>query len=139
MKIDKIINKTQHDLDNFVLINKEKYLNADPFPHIIIENFFNNNFLDEILRQFPNLSDIKKTTKYQNKNEVKFGNNEYEKFPEKIKILFDFLNSNFLNFLQNITSIKEKLIADKELNGGMHEIKKGGLLKYTQILTNTQI
>ena len=131
MKIDKIINKTLQDLDNFVLINKEKYLNADPFPHIIIENFFNNNFLDEILRQFPNLSDIKKTTKYQNKNEVKFGNNEYEKFPEKIKILFDFLNSNFfLNFLQNITGIKEKLIADKELNGGgMHEIKKGGLLK----------
>ena len=131
MKIDKIINKTQQDLDNFVLINKEKYLNAEPFPFIIIENFFNNNFLDEILKQFPNLSDIKKTTKYQNKNEVKFGNNEYEKFPEKIKILFDFLNSNFfLNFLQNITSIKEKLIADKELNGGgMHEIKKGGLLK----------
>ena len=131
MKIDKIINKTQHDLDNFVLINKEKYLNAEPFPFIIIENFFNNNFLDEILRQFPNLSDIKKTTKYQNKNEVKFGNNEYEKFPEKIKILFDFLNSNFfLNFLQNLTGIKEKLIADKELNGGgMHEIKKGGLLK----------
>ena len=131
MKIDKIINKTQQDLDNFVLINKEKYLNAEPFPFIIIENFFNNNFLDEILKQFPNLSDIKKTTKYQNKNEVKFGNNEYEKFPEKIKILFDFLNSNFfLNFLQNITGIKEKLIADKELNGGgMHEIKKGGLLK----------
>ena len=131
MKIDKIINKTQHDLDNFVLINKEKYLNAEPFPFIIIENFFNNNFLDEILRQFPNLSDIKKTTKYQNKNEVKFGNNEYETFPEKIKILFDFLNSNFfLNFLQNLTGIKEKLIADKELNGGgMHEIKKGGLLK----------
>ena len=131
MKIDNIINKTPQDLDDFVLINKEKYLNAEPFPFIIIENFFNNNFLDEILRQFPNLSDIKKTTKYQNKNEVKFGNNEYEKFPEKIKILFDFLNSNFfLNFLQNITGIKEKLIADKELNGGgMHEIKKGGLLK----------
>ena len=131
MKIDKIINKTLQDLDNFVLINKEKYLNAEPFPFIIIENFFNKNFLDEILKQFPNLSDIKKTTKYQNKNEVKFGDNEYEKFPEKIKILFDFLNSNFfLNFLQNITSIKEKLIADKELNGGgMHEIKKGGLLK----------
>ena len=131
MKIDKIINKTLQDLDNFVLINKEKYLNAEPFPFIIIENFFNKNFLDEILKQFPNLSDIKKTTKYQNKNEVKFGNNEYEKFPEKIKILFDFLNSNFfLNFLQNVTGIKEKLIADKELNGGgMHEIKKGGLLK----------
>ena len=131
MKIDNIINKKLQDLDDFVLINKEKYLNAEPFPFIIIENFFNNNFLDEILKQFPNLSEVKKTTKYKNKNEVKFGNNEYEKFPEKIKILFDFLNSNFfLNFLQNVTGIKEKLIADKELNGGgMHEIKKGGLLK----------
>ena len=33
-----------------------------------INNCAGNNFLDEILRQFPNLSDIKKTTKYQNKN-----------------------------------------------------------------------
>ena len=49
MKIDKIINKTLQDLDNFVLINKEKYLNAEPFPYNYWK-FFNKNFLDEILR-----------------------------------------------------------------------------------------
>ena len=36
----------------------------------------------------------------------------------------------FLQFLQKITSIEEKLIIDKELNGGgLHEIKSGGMLK----------
>ena len=52
-------------------------------------------------------------------------------FPDNIKLFFDFLNSNnFLQFLQGITSIKEKLVHDPELNGGgLHEIKRGGVLK----------
>ena len=36
----------------------------------------------------------------------------------------------FLEFLQKITSIKEKLIIDRDLNGGgLHQIKSGGMLK----------
>ena len=36
----------------------------------------------------------------------------------------------FVTFLQKITNINEKLIIDEKLNGGgLHEIKKGGLLK----------
>ena len=36
----------------------------------------------------------------------------------------------FINFIQNITSIKEPLKSDTDLNGGgLHEIKKGGVLK----------
>ena len=41
------------------------------------------------------------------------------------------MNSNiFVEFLQDLTSINEKLISDTELNGGgLHEIKSGGYLK----------
>ena len=131
MQIEKIVTKKFINFENFTSLNKDKYLKAKPFPFIVIENFFKNEFLDEVLSQFPNLADQKKTKEYSNKNEVKFGNNEYKSFPNKIKIMFDFLNSEFfVNFLQNTTSIKEKLVPDNELNGGgMHEIKKGGLLK----------
>ena len=53
-----------------------------------------------MLNQFPNLAEQKKTTNYDNKNEVKFANNQYINFPNSIKKLFDFLNSDFfLNFL----------------------------------------
>ena len=131
MEIENIINDKLKDVEKFIFQNKERFVNANPFPFIIIDDFFSKEFLNEVLNQFPNLSEQKKTTNYDNKNEVKFANNQYKNFPNNIKKLFDFLNSDFfLNFLQRITNIQEKLIPDLELNGGgLHEIKKGGLLK----------
>ena len=131
MEIENIINDKLKDVEKFIFQNKERFVNANPFPFIIIDDFFSKEFLNEVLNQFPNLTEQKKTTNYDNKNEVKFANNQYKNFPNNIKKLFDFLNSDFfLNFLQRITSIQEKLIPDFELNGGgLHEIKKGGLLK----------
>lgn len=131
MEIENIINDKLKDVEKFIFQNKERFTNANPFPFIIIDDFFSKEFLNEVLNQFPNLTEQKKTTNYDNKNEVKFANNQYKNFPNNIKKLFDFLNSDFfLNFLQRITNIQEKLIPDFELNGGgLHEIKKGGLLK----------
>lgn len=131
MEIENIINDKLKDVEKFIFQNRERFVNANPFPFIIIDDFFSKEFLNEVLNQFPNLTEQKKTTNYDNKNEVKFANNQYKNFPNNIKKLFDFLNSDFfLNFLQRITNIQEKLIPDLELNGGgLHEIKKGGLLK----------
>ena len=119
---------------DFNLISEEKkndYLNANPFPSIILDDFFNVTFLNKVLEEFPDLSKIDSSQNYKNKNEVKYTNNTYKIFPNTIKQLFDFMNSNsFLEFLQKITSIEEKLISDKDLNGGgLHEIKTGGKLK----------
>ena len=87
---------------------------ADPFPHIQIDNFFSDDYLNKILNEFPDLSKLNNSQNYKNQNEIKFANNDFKNFPQEIKIFFDFLNSEtFLNFLQNLTSIKEKLIADK--------------------------
>ena len=131
MEIENIISDKLKDVEKFIFQNRERFVNANPFPFIIIDDFFSKEFLNEVLNQFPNLAEQKKTTNYDNKNEVKFANNQYKNFPNNIKKLFDFLNSDFfLNFLQRITNIQEKLIPDLELNGGgLHEIKKGGLLK----------
>ena len=97
----------------------------------MFENFFDQRFLDEIAEDFPDLAKLDASQKYMNKNEIKFANNNFNSFPASIKKLIEFLNSDyFLNFLQKLTSIKEKLIIDPELNGGgLHEIKKGGVLK----------
>mgnify|MGYP001217691063 FL=1 len=131
METENIISDKLKDVEKFIFQNRERFVNANPFPFIIIDDFFSKEFLNEVLNQFPNLAEQKKTTNYDNKNEVKFANNQYKNFPNNIKKLFDFLNSDFfLNFLQRITNIQEKLIPDFELNGGgLHEIKKGGLLK----------
>tara|TARA_Y100000590_G_scaffold273338_1_gene306895 strand:- start:5572 stop:6420 length:849 start_codon:yes stop_codon:yes gene_type:complete len=119
---------------NFSLIDeklKNEYQNAEPFPNIVLDNFFNDEFLNNVLNEFPDLSKFNSSQKYNNKDEIKFANNNYKEFPKSIKHLVDFMNSEiFLQFLQKLTSIKEKLVADPELNGGgLHEIKSGGYLK----------
>ncbi len=117
---------------NIIIKNlKKNYQKAIPFPNIVIDNFFNENFLSNVLKEFPDLAVVNHSQKYQNKDEVKFANNDYMKFPANIKKLIHFMNSDsFLHFLQKITSIEEKLIPDPELNGGgLHEIKSGGYLK----------
>ncbi|MDB9760384.1 2OG-Fe(II) oxygenase [Pelagibacteraceae bacterium] len=131
MNYTKILSKKNQNIQEMAISFKQKYLNADPFPHIQLDNFFAEDFLNSVLNNFPDLSNLKNSQNYQNINEIKFANNDYKNFPDKIKLFFDFLNSDiFLKFLQEITSINEKLFSDPELNGGgLHEIKSGGLLK----------
>ena len=131
MKYSKILSKKSQNLNDLALLLKNQYSFADPFPHIQIDNFFSDEYLSSILDEFPDLSNLKNSQNYKNQNEIKFANNDFKNFPEKMKTFFNFLNSEiFLNFLQILTSINEKLIADEELNGGgLHEIKTGGLLK----------
>ncbi len=131
MEYKEILSDKSQSLKDLAFSLKNEYSSAHPFPHIQIDNFFSNKYLDEVLEEFPDLSNLTKSQNYKNQNEIKFANNDYKNFPEKIKFFFNFLNSEFfLNFLQTLTSIEEKLEADNELNGGgLHEIKSGGLLK----------
>ena len=93
---NKYLNPNKY-LDSF----KVDFLNAKPFPSIIVKEFFQEKFLSSVLEEFPDLEKIKDSQKYKNPNEFKFASNDYANFPKSIKKLIDFLNSEvFLNFLQ---------------------------------------
>ena len=121
------------DLNNFILKEKNNYANAKPFPHLVLDNFFNLNILKEILNHFPkNLEDNKDSLDWNDMNEKKTTATPLQiKFNDKIYDFFNLLNScYFLNFLQQITGIKEKLIPDPYFwGGGLSSVKRGGFLK----------
>lgn len=107
-----------------------EYASAKPFPNIALENFFDPVFLEKVRQEFPDLAaedhvlhDNPRERKYAGKGEKSFG-------PETRRFMH-FLNSEpFLEFLQSLTGIKEKLLGDPYFGGGgLHEIKRGGLLK----------
>lgn len=131
MNINKILSKDNQNLSLAADKEYKNYRKGFPFPNIVIENFFDEDYLNQVLLDFPDLSNIESSQKYLNKNEIKYANNDYQTFPDSIKSFFEFLNSDiYLNFLQKLTSVQERLIADPQLNGGgLHEIKKGGVLK----------
>ena len=129
--MEKYINKEYLNLEETAQKFKHAYKEADPFPNIYFENFFNPDFLNKVLEEFPDLSSgnvIKKDhtntqQKFATKGESRFGPNTLE--------FTHFLNSEpFLLFLKELTSMERYLIPDPYFEGGgFHEIKKGGFLK----------
>lgn len=124
------LSKDYNDLIGTARKYKEQYSNATPFPNIYFDDFFDADFLNELLEEFPDLSK-KNHIHFNNPNEIKLASRGEQLFGPKTKQFVHFLNSEpFINFLQELTGIKERLLPDPFFEGGgYHEIKPGGLLK----------
>lgn len=124
------LNESYKDLLKVAKERHDNYCSGDPFPNISFQNFFNQEKLDEILAEFP---DLKKgdQLKYLNPNENKMASKGEHKFGPKLKKFMHFMNSQtFLEFLQELTNIDEPLIPDPYFEGGgCHESEAGGFLK----------
>ncbi|MFN0031874.1 MAG: 2OG-Fe(II) oxygenase [Flavobacteriales bacterium] len=118
------------DLPELGRQQSQQYISAAPFPYISFEDFFDADTLRNMAAEFPELgsgTDIN----YVNPNENKFASKGEGRLGQKTRELVHLLNSQpFLEFLQNLTGIKEALIPDPYLEGGgYHQIKPGGFLK----------
>src|SRR5579875_392789 len=107
---------------------QEKYVTARPFPHIVLDNFFDPALLDQVLAEFPRPNQIR-WQKFDNTEEIKLASNAESAFGPMTRLLLYHLNSlTFLQFLTSITGI-ENLIPDPSFEGGgMHQIVRGGKL-----------
>ncbi len=128
--MQKIINTKYSDLKAIAEEYKDIYKNADPYPNHAFNNFFNPDFLDKVLAEFPDMS-TGESIIFDNKNEKKFAGMGEKRFGKNTKYFMNYLNSEpFLDFLQTLTGIEETIIPDPYYyGGGQHEIKPGGLLK----------
>ena len=120
----------QNDLDELAAKCKFDYQQASPFPNISFKDFFDSDFLNMVLEEFPDLNHVE-SERFENMRERKLAGKGDREFGEKTTLLMNFLNSQkFLEFLQELTGIKETLIGDPYfIGGGLHEIKSGGYLK----------
>jgi len=129
------VNYLNHSITDFSQLGKEKqaaYMNADPFPNIIFDDFFDEAILSKVADEFPDLSKQQNVASFNNYNELKkLATKGGSLFGDTTKSLLYYLNSApFLEFLQDLTGIKETLLPDPYyIGGGYHEIKSGGLLK----------
>ncbi|GAA4448833.1 2OG-Fe(II) oxygenase [Rurimicrobium arvi] len=107
------------------------YQSADPVRHVVIDNFFDPDFLERVLQEFPDMDKAKEVRSFSNTNEKKAITKGESLFGECSKRLARFLNAEeMLDFLQELTGIKETLIPDPHFaGGGFHATKPGGYLK----------
>ncbi len=105
------------------------YCFAEPFPHIVIDNFLPLPIIEEIFQLFP-MEKLDGDKFYENDY---MGLHKRQVLPEscerKIRSTFHFFNSApILQFLEGLTTI-DSLIGDPYFNGGgFHETSRGGKL-----------
>lgn len=106
----------------------DQYVRAEPYPHIVLDDLFDEHILRRIISEFPKPSDIE-WMQYKNVREVKLASNRDEHFGPTTRLMLYHLNSApFLTFLTELTGIRG-LIADSYFDGGgMHQIQRGGKL-----------
>lgn len=126
-----MLNKKHGSLDDLLEKYADDYQNAKPFPHGSIDDFIDEDLLNKVLEEFPDLDKKPDQIYYNNPNEDKHATKGDELFGPNTKKLVDYLNSQeFRDFLNKLTGIKEPLLADPYYEGGgFHQIKKGGFLK----------
>ena len=107
---------------------RQKYRDADPFPHIVLENFLQAETAEEAAMEFPAINS-EDWIHYVHINEKKFGKTDRSTFGPTLWNIVGELNSDrFIRFLSELTGIKG-LFADESLEGGgLHQSGRGGFL-----------
>jgi hypothetical protein len=115
------------DLDGL----RDRYRNATPFPHVVIDDFLEPAFVREVSGSYPTFDQaLAQGFAFNFVNEQrKVQITQPAKFSEPVRRLNDALaSSKFLSDLEYVTGIP-RLLADDKLNGGgMHITGSGGRL-----------
>src|SRR6516225_11553184 len=104
------------------------YINAAPYPHIVLDDFFDPTLIDQVLSEFPKPEAIR-WQQFDNEREIKLASAAESSFGPVTRLFLYHLNSiTFLEFLSQVTGIAN-LIPDPSFEGGgLHQIVPGGKL-----------
>jgi hypothetical protein len=119
-------------IDRSVEAWARQYRENQPFPHIGIDDFFDEEIIRSLVSDYPGEFDASWNRTFLDSGtyeEQKLGLDRLEDFPPSIQQFVSALNSRiFIEFLERLTSI-DGLIPDPYLvGGGLHMIPRGGRL-----------
>jgi Rps23 Pro-64 3,4-dihydroxylase Tpa1-like proline 4-hydroxylase len=106
---------------------KQDYLTAQPYKHVVIDNFLNPDFADILCDRFPLLSQMK--THYKGLNENKAEDANFQAYDEAFRQLkAEYRSPEFIKFLEDLTDIKGLSMPDDALGCGTHQGDNGSYL-----------
>ena len=109
---------------------RDAYRDAQPFPHAVLDQLFEDEELETVLAEFPSAEQMR-WMRFDNPREKKLGfYHELSEISPAIRRFLDAMNGfEMLTFLEQLTGI-DGLIPDPYFGGGgLHQIEAGGFLK----------
>ncbi len=107
----------------------DEYRGAQPFPHVVIDDFLPEDVLDHVLAEFPSPDGIPWRLYTDQGHTHKLASDRLTQMgPFTRHLLNEFNASVMIEFLERLTGI-DGLVPDPHLaGGGMHQIEPGGFL-----------
>jgi len=108
---------------------KQQFLDALPFEHIIIPNFLNNDYAEQVFNEFPDKVDNDSWHQYYNPIEIKYAYDDIKNMSKNIKQYFYLLSTQEITNIFSSLSNIDDLEYDPYLHGaGLHAHPKNGRL-----------
>ncbi len=116
------------DLEENLDRTRVAYQSADPYPHVVIDNFLEPEAAQAAIAEFPPF-DPERWNNYLHVNERKFSNTDPETWGPTLRQILQDLNSpRFVRYVGNLLG-EDDLIEDPSLEGGgLHQSTRGGFL-----------
>jgi Rps23 Pro-64 3,4-dihydroxylase Tpa1-like proline 4-hydroxylase len=114
-------------LEKIARERRAEYAAADPYPHVVIDDFLPAETAEAALEEFDETAEGWKH--YTHYNERKMALTGMDWMRPRMRALFEALQSDrFVRFVETLSGI-ENLLADPDLDGaGMHRSVRGGFL-----------
>ncbi len=104
---------------------REAFLSADPFKHVVIENFFEPAFAERLLAEFPSF-DPKLAMNEMGELGGKAVNPKIREISPSYKELYEAISAEpFLNLISRLSGIPDLILDPKMYGGGTHENRHG--------------
>jgi hypothetical protein len=104
------------------------YMEADPFPHIVIDNFLEPGTAEAAAGEFPPI-EANEWTNYLHVNERKFSHTDPSTWGPTLRQILAELNSpRFVAFVGGLIGIENLLVDPTLEGGGLHQSTTGGFL-----------
>jgi hypothetical protein len=102
---------------------------AEPFPHVVIDDFLPEEVLRSVAHSFPKPKEID-WQEFDNPRQKKLAVNHEDQIESGARWLLYQLNSaTFMEFLEGLTSVEGLIHGPYFTGGGLHQIERGGYLK----------
>jgi Rps23 Pro-64 3,4-dihydroxylase Tpa1-like proline 4-hydroxylase len=106
-----------------------QYSTAEPFPHVVIDDFLPAAVLRKVADSFPKAGDLDWHRSANPRQQKLAAEDETQISDDARRLLYQLNSATFMKFLESLTGI-DGLIPDPYFaGGGLHQIERGGYLK----------
>lgn len=108
---------------------RDTYVSAEPFPHVVLDDFLPAETLRAVAGSFPKPGELDWHV-FDNPSQKKLAFEDERMIgADALRLLYQLNSAGFMLFLERLTGI-EGLIPDPYfVGGGLHQIERGGFLK----------